>query len=40
MGKSTRGVELRSGKDLDEEQLMSWMGQAATKPLLAGKKPK
>lgn len=40
MGKSTRGVELTSGKDLDEEQLMSWMGQAATKPLLAGKKPK
>jgi hypothetical protein len=34
MGKSTRGVELKSGKDLDEDQLMSWMGQAATKPFL------
>jgi len=40
MGKSTRGIELKSAKDLDEKQLMSWMGQSASKPLLAGKKPK
>jgi hypothetical protein len=40
MGKATRGVELASTDELDEAQLVSWMIQAASKPLLAGKKPK
>jgi hypothetical protein len=40
MGKATRGVELGSTDELDEAQLMSWMSQAALKPLATGKKPK
>src|SRR4051812_23722186 len=38
MGKSTRGVELASIADLNEEQLASWMKQAATMPFFGGKK--
>jgi hypothetical protein len=38
MGKATRGVELASIADLDEEQLSSWMKQAATRPFFGGKK--
>lgn len=40
MGKTTRGVELASSDELDEAQVISWMSQAASKPLLAGRKPK
>jgi hypothetical protein len=40
MGKATRGVELASTEELDEAQLLSWMSQAALKPLATGKKPK
>jgi hypothetical protein len=32
MGKDSRGVELESLDDLDEEQLASWMNQAAALP--------
>ncbi|MBL8939183.1 MAG: DUF1801 domain-containing protein [Archangium sp.] len=32
MGKDSRGVELRSVKDLDEEQVASWMKQATAIP--------
>lgn len=38
MGKATRGVELGSLADLDEEQISSWMKQAATMPFFGGKK--
>lgn len=38
MGKATRGVELTSIADLDEEQVASWMKQAATMPFFGGKK--
>jgi hypothetical protein len=38
MGKSTRGVELESVDDLDEDLVASWMKQAAAKPLFGGKK--
>lgn len=38
MGKSTRGVELTSVDDLDEQQVASWMKQAAVNPLFGGKK--
>ena len=38
MGKATRGVELASIADLDEEQVASWMKQAATMPFFGGKK--
>jgi len=38
MGKSTRGVELKSMKDIDEQQLSSWMKQAAANPFFGGKK--
>lgn len=38
MGKSTRGVELASIDDLDEDQVASWMKQAATMPFVGGKK--
>lgn len=40
MGKATRGVELASTDELDETQIISWMAQAALKPLAGGKKPK
>jgi hypothetical protein len=32
MGKATRGVELTTEGDIDENQLTSWMQQAATMP--------
>jgi hypothetical protein len=38
MGKSTRGVELTSVGDLDEQQVASWMKQAAANPFFGGKK--
>jgi hypothetical protein len=38
MGKSTRGVELASVNDLDEQQVASWMKQAAANPFVGGKK--
>lgn len=38
MGRSTRGVELRSLDDLDERQLAAWMSQAAAVPGVGGKK--
>ena len=38
MGKATRGVELTSIADLDEEQVASWMKQAATMPFFSAKK--
>lgn len=38
MGKNTRGVEPASLDDLDEDQLASWMQQAATMPFAGGKK--
>jgi hypothetical protein len=38
MGKATRGVELASIADLDEEQVSSWIKQAATMPFVGGKK--
>lgn len=34
MGKATRGVELTSMDKLDEEQVRSWMTQAAKKPFV------
>ena len=40
MGKAARGIEPASMDELDEDQIMSWMAQAASKPLLIGKKPK
>ena len=38
MGKSTRGVELESVDDLDEQQLAAWMIQVAAVPGVGGKK--
>lgn len=38
MGKSTRGVELRSVNDLDERQIAAWMKQVAAVPGVGGKK--
>ncbi|MBK8097672.1 MAG: DUF1801 domain-containing protein [Planctomycetes bacterium] len=38
MGKSTRGVELRSLDDLDERQAAAWMLQVAAVPGVGGKK--
>lgn len=32
MGKTTRGVELTSMDEFDEDQVLSWMAQAAKKP--------
>jgi hypothetical protein len=32
MGKATRGVELAAVNELDEGQVLSWMGQAGKKP--------
>src|ERR1700744_841502 len=34
MGKATRGVELTAMDDLDEDQVLSWMVQAAKKPFV------
>ena len=38
MGKSTRGVELKSVDELDERQIAAWMKQAAAVPGVGGKK--
>ena len=38
MGKSTRGVELKSVKDLDESQVAAWMIQVAAVPGVGGKR--
>jgi hypothetical protein len=38
MGKATRGVEPKSVADLDEDQAVSWMKQAALIPFVGGKK--
>ena len=38
MGKSTRGVELAAVSDIVEDQLASWMKQAATMPFAGGTK--
>jgi hypothetical protein len=38
MGKATRGVELTSMDELDEDQVVSWMVQAAEKPFVGKKK--
>jgi hypothetical protein len=38
MGKSTRGVELESLKDLDERQVAAWMVQVTAMPGAGGKK--
>jgi hypothetical protein len=38
MGKSTRGVELRSVDDLDERQVAAWMKQIAAVPGVGGKR--
>lgn len=38
MGKSTRGVELRSVEDLDERQVAAWMVQVAAVPGVGVKK--
>jgi hypothetical protein len=38
MGKATRGVELTAMDELDEDQVLSWMAQAAEKPFVGGKK--
>ncbi len=40
MGKATRGVELTAMDELDEDQVLSWMAQAAEKPFVGGKKRK
>lgn len=40
MGKATRGVELASIDELNEDQVLSWMAQAAEKPFAGGKKKK
>lgn len=37
MGKSTRGVELKSADDLDERQIAAWMIQIAAVPGVGGK---
>lgn len=38
MGKSTRGVELRTIADLDERQVAAWMKQVTSVPGVGGKK--
>ena len=38
MGKSARGVELKSVKDLDESQVAAWMIQVAAVPGVGGKR--
>ena len=38
MGKSTRGVELESIKELDERQVAAWMKQVAAVPGVGGKR--
>ena len=38
MGKNTRGIELESITELDEDQIVSWMQQASTMPFAGNKK--
>jgi hypothetical protein len=38
MGKSTRGVELRSERDVDERQVAAWMKQVTAMPGVGGRK--
>lgn len=38
MGKSTRGVELESVDDVDEDQIVQWMQQVTSVPGVGGKK--
>jgi hypothetical protein len=38
MGKATRGVELASVDDIDEQQLTEWMRQVTSVPGLGGKR--
>ena len=38
MGKATRGVELQSLGDLDEQQAAEWMRQVASVPGVGGRK--
>jgi hypothetical protein len=38
MGKSTRGVELESVADIDEDQIAAWMKQVTAKPGVGGPK--
>lgn len=38
MGKSTRGVELKSADDFDERQIAAWMTQVAAMPGVGAKK--
>jgi hypothetical protein len=38
MGKSTRGVEIETLADLDEQQIQAWMTQIAAVPGIGGKK--
>lgn len=38
MGKSTRGVELASARDIDEVQLAAWMRQITSVPGIGGKR--
>jgi hypothetical protein len=38
MGKSTRGVELKSVDELDVRQIASWMTQITSAPGVGGKK--
>jgi hypothetical protein len=38
MGKSTRGVELKSVKELDERQVAAWMRQVTAVPGVGGRK--
>ena len=40
MGKSTRGVEIASAREINTRQLTSWMKQAALKPFFGAKKKK
>lgn len=40
MGKTTRGVEPVTVKDLDDKQLTAWMKQAATMPFVSAAKKK
>jgi hypothetical protein len=38
MGKTTRGVELKSEAELDKRQVAAWMKQVAAVPGVGGKK--
>jgi hypothetical protein len=40
MGKTTRGVELRSASELNERQAAAWMKQSATMPFFGARSSK